>query len=117
LPDVTQGWTLENAAELHYQRLFVHGAGWAARHFSSGLGEIASGSPADLLLVDYRPSTEFSSDTLFEHLWSGLLRAPISGVMVAGDVIMDNGVLVTVDEREVSARARECAERVWGRLG
>jgi hypothetical protein len=31
-------------------------------------------------------------------------------------VVLDNGVLVTVDEREVAARARECAARVWKRI-
>jgi cytosine/adenosine deaminase-related metal-dependent hydrolase len=78
---------------------------------------IAPGSPADLLLVDYRPATEFSSATVFDHVWAGLLRAPVSGVMVAGEILMDNGQLVSIDEREVAARARECAQRVWGRLG
>lgn len=104
-------------AELHYQRLFVHGARWAARHFGPELGVIASGAPADFVLVDYRPSTEFSVRTLHHHLWSGLLRAPVSGVMISGEVVMDNGMLVTVDETEVAARARECARRVWERLG
>jgi hypothetical protein len=51
------------------------------------------------------------------HLWTGLLRSGVSGVMVAGRVVMDNGVLTTVDEREVSIRARECAARLWRRLG
>jgi hypothetical protein len=37
--------------------------------------------------------------------------------MVAGETVMDNGVLVTVDESEVAARARECAKRVWERIG
>ena len=55
--------------------------------------------------------------TLVEHLWSGLLRAPVAGAMVAGEVIMDGGQIVAVDEREVAARARECAARVWERLG
>jgi cytosine/adenosine deaminase-related metal-dependent hydrolase len=104
-------------AELHYQRLFVHGARWAARHFGEELGVIAPGAPADFVLVDYRPATEFSARTLHHHLWSGLLRAPVAGVMIAGDEVMDNGTLVTVDEREVAARARECARRVWERLG
>jgi cytosine/adenosine deaminase-related metal-dependent hydrolase len=117
LPDSAHTWSLDAAAEMHYQRLFVHGAQWAAQHFGQGLGEVAPGSPADLLLVDYRPATEFSTRTLAEHLWSGLLRASVSGVMVAGEVIMDNGVLVSIDEREVATRARECAARVWERLG
>jgi hypothetical protein len=117
LPDPTHAWSLDAGAEIHYQRLFVHGAHWAAEHFGQGLGSVASGSPADLLLVDYRPATEFSTRTLAEHLCSGLLRAPIAGVMVAGEVIMDNGVLVSIDEREVAMRARECAARVWEKVG
>jgi cytosine/adenosine deaminase-related metal-dependent hydrolase len=117
IPEVPQGWALASGMETHYARLFVNGARWAAQQFGHGLGTIEPGAPADLLLVDYRPATEFSSGTLFEHLWSGLLRAPVSGVMVAGEVIMDNGVIVSVDEREVAERARECAKRVWERLG
>jgi cytosine/adenosine deaminase-related metal-dependent hydrolase len=99
-----------------YRRRFVTGAGWAARHFGVGLGAIEPGAPADLLLVDYRPATELSPRTLHAHLSGGLLRAPVSGVMVAGEVLMDNGTLVSVDEDEVAARARECAHRVWRRM-
>jgi cytosine/adenosine deaminase-related metal-dependent hydrolase len=111
------GWATGARAALHYRRVFVNGASWAARHFGEGLGTIAPGSPADLVLVDYRPATEFSERTLIDHVWAGLLRAPVSGVMVAGEPLMDNGVMLAVDEREVAARARESATRVWGRIG
>ena len=117
LPDPTQSWALSAGADAHYHRLFVHGARWAAGHFGEGLGAVRPGAPADLVLVDYHPATEFTTRTLMDHLWSGLLRAPVAGVMVAGDVVMDNGTLVLVDEAEVSARARACAKRVWARLG
>lgn len=117
LPDVSNPWSLGGRPDLHYQRVFVRGARWAERHFGESLGVLAPGAPADLLMVDYRPATEFSSRTLLDHLWSGLLRAPVSGVMVAGEILMDNGTLVDLDEREVAARARECAKRVWDRLG
>jgi len=103
-------------AAAHYQRLFVHGARWAAAHFGERLGVIESGAPADLVLVEYRPATEFSERTLFAHLATGLARAPVSGVMVAGDIVMDHGTLVAIDETEVVTRARECAGRVWGRM-
>ena len=116
-PIIDPGPASGTRAELQYRRLFVNGARWAERHFGEGLGTIASGAPADLVLVDYRPSTEFSSRTLLDHVWSGLLRAPVSGVMVAGEIVMDGGQMLSVDEREVSARARECAARVWERLG
>ena len=116
LPDLSHSYVHGARAELHYQRLFVHGARWASRHFGESLGRIAPGAPADLLLVDYRPATEFSARTLIDHLTSGLLRAPTSGVMIAGEVVMDNGTLVTLDEREVAIRARECAKRLWAKL-
>jgi cytosine/adenosine deaminase-related metal-dependent hydrolase len=117
LPEPAFGWLGGAPDPYHYQRVFVHGARWAAGHFGEGLGIIAPGAPADLLLVDYRPATEFSTRTLHDHLWAGLLRAPVAGVMVAGDVVLDNGALVAVDEVEIAARARECAQRVWERLG
>lgn len=104
-------------AEIHYQRLYGSGARWAARHFGDGLGVIEAGSPADLVIADYRPATEFDGRTLPAHLATGLARAPVVGVMVAGEVVMDRGELVTVDEAEVAARARECARRVWKKLG
>jgi cytosine/adenosine deaminase-related metal-dependent hydrolase len=103
-------------AQIHYRRLFVNGPRWASRFFGESLGTIEPGAPADLVLVDYRAATEFSTRTLLEHLGSGLLRAPVSSVMVAGEPVVDNGVLVTADEREVTRRARECATRVWGRI-
>jgi cytosine/adenosine deaminase-related metal-dependent hydrolase len=116
LPDGAGSLGLGARSEMHYRRLFVNGARWAAHSFGDHLGEIGPGAPADLTLIDYRPSTEFSSQTLLDHLWSGLLRAPVSGVMISGNVIMDNGVVITVDEREVAERAKEAAKRVWGRL-
>jgi hypothetical protein len=117
LPDISHGWALGARADSHYRRLFVNGPRWAGRFFGKELGTIAPGAPADLVLVDYRPATEFSARTLPEHLWAGLLRAPVGSVMVGGEIVMDNGVLVTLDEREIAARAQECAKRVWEQLG
>jgi cytosine/adenosine deaminase-related metal-dependent hydrolase len=110
-------WGGARPDDLHYRRLLIAGPRWASRHFGERLGEIAPGAPADLLLVDYQPATELSPRTLQAHLASGLLRAPVSGAMVAGEIVMDGGALVSVDEREVAARARECAARLWERLG
>ena len=115
-PPLPEGPPLPRMAEAHYRRLYVHGARWAADHFGEELGVIAPGAPADLVMLDYRPATELSNRTFLHHLTTGLLRSSVSGVMVAGNVVMDNGVLVTVDEREVATRARECSARVWKRI-
>lgn len=116
-PPVPDGAYQPSMADAHYRRLFVNGARWASDHFGEELGQIKPGAPADFILLDYHAATEFSSRTLNAHLWSGLLRAPVAGVVVAGNVVMDNGVLVSVDERRVFARAQECAARVWKRVG
>lgn len=116
-PPLPEGAFAPRMGEAHYRRLYVHGARWAADHFGEELGVLAPGAPADLVMLDYRPATELSNRTLMQHLSTGLLRASVSGVMVAGNVVMDNGVLVNLDELEVAARARECAARVWKRIG
>lgn len=116
LPDTGHAWSMGARADLYYRRLFVTGPRWAGRHFGRGLGEISPGAPADLVLVDYRPATELSSHTLREHLWTGLMRAPVSGAMVGGEILLDNGILVSADEREIAARARRCAKRIWRQM-
>lgn len=100
----------------YYRRVMTSGARWAEQVFGEGLGVIEPGAPADLILVDYHPATDIDSSTLYDHLAACLGRAAVSGAMVAGDIVMDRGVLVTVDEAEVAARARECARRVWPRI-
>lgn len=116
-PPLLEGPPSARMAEAHYRRLFVHGARWAAAQFGEELGVLAPGAPADLVLLDYRPATELSGRTLLQHLATGLLRSSVSGVMVGGQVVLDNGVLVTADEREIAAHARESAARLWKRLG
>ena len=97
VPDVAGSLGFGARSQLHYRRLFVNGARWAAHSFGDQLGEIAPGAPADLTLVDDRSSTEFSSRTLLDHLWSGLLRAPVSGVIASASVVAGQ----VVDAREL----------------
>jgi cytosine/adenosine deaminase-related metal-dependent hydrolase len=103
-------------AEAHYRRLFVNGPRYAERLFGRGLGALLPGSPADLVMLDYDPATELNSRTLLGHLWAGLLRAPVNGVMVAGEVVLEDGRLTRLDEREAAACARASARRVWERM-
>lgn len=99
-------------ARAHYAHLLVHGAAFAERFFGAGLGRIEPGAPADLVLFDHAPCSDLTAESLGAHLGSGLLRAPVAGAIVAGEVVMEDGRFVHVDEREVAARARECAARL-----
>lgn len=106
----------EEGRRAFYERVMVHGPRFAERCFGDALGCIEPGAPADLVLMDYRPATAITPRTLAAHLAAGLLRAPVTGAVVAGEVILEDGRLASVDEAEVAARARECAGRVWGRI-
>jgi hypothetical protein len=99
------------------ERVLLNGSQWAAQHFGRGIGTITPGAPADLVLLDYEPSTELTTRTLHAHLAHGLLRAPVSGVMVAGDIVLEDGRLTRIDGAAVAARARDCARRLGERLG
>jgi len=116
-PPLPTGSGFDPAAAAYYRRVWVNGAEWASQFFGDGLGLVEPGAPADLVLLDYGPPTELDGRTLHPHLAGGLARARVSGVMVAGEIVMDHGQLTTVDEGEVAARARECARRVWAKLG
>src|SRR4030095_1155648 len=95
LPDHGPAWAVSRErADVHYRRVFVSGGEWASRRFGERLGVIEPGAPADLVLLHYRPGTVLSTETFAAHLAAGMLRAPVAGVMVAGEIVLDQGVLV-----------------------
>lgn len=106
-----------NDCECFGEHVLLHGARWAAQHFGRGMGTIAPGAPADLVLLDYEPTVELTTETLETHLRHGLMRAPVAGVMVAGDVVLEDGRLTRVDGSLVAARARDYGRRLRERLG
>ncbi len=88
----------------------------AARQWDLPLGVIDVGAAADLAVLDYHPPTALDAATLPGHLLFGVVHAPVRTTVVAGEVLMENGVLTRVDEAEVAAQAREAAERLWERF-
>ncbi|HZZ84070.1 MAG TPA: amidohydrolase family protein [Anaeromyxobacteraceae bacterium] len=93
------------------KELWPGGGHLASRLFGVGLGEIAAGAAADLVLLDWRPPVplpELSPGDL-ALLHAG---APAAWVVVNGEVRLREGRLLGGDEREIAARAREAAARV-----
>jgi cytosine/adenosine deaminase-related metal-dependent hydrolase len=79
------------------------------------LGEIAPGATADIILVDYEPTTPLNAGNLPWHFIFGYEASMITTTISAGRVLMRHGQLLTLDEEEITARARELAEEVWER--
>lgn len=99
-----------------YQVAFLHNAQLAERFFGVPIGELKNGAVADVIVVDYCPPTPLTADSFLGHLFFGIVDAPVRTTIAAGTLLMENGKLLTTDEEELAARARELAPKVWQRL-
>ena len=80
------------------------------------VGRIAPGAAADLVLVDYRPPTPVTVENVEEHIIFGFQAGMVTTTIAAGQVLMKDRQLTTLDEVEIGARARDLARRVWKRV-
>ncbi len=79
------------------------------------LGKLVPGAFADLILVDYHPNTPLTPGNLPWHILFGFHESMVTMTMVEGEVLMRDRQLLTLDEAEIAARAREIAPEVWRR--
>jgi putative selenium metabolism protein SsnA len=81
------------------------------------LGELCEGAAADLVFLDYRPTTPLTAGNLPWHLLFGVEASAITATICGGRVLMRNRQLLTLDEEAITARSRELAAQVWKRVG
>jgi putative selenium metabolism protein SsnA len=79
------------------------------------LGEVVLGAIADLIFVDYHPHTPLTAGNLPWHIIFGFHESMVTTTIVAGQVLMQDRQLLTMDEGAITARARELAPEVWQR--
>ncbi len=79
------------------------------------LGVIAPGALADLILVDYHPTTPLTAGNLPWHIVFGFRDSCVTTTIAAGRVLMRDRVLLTLDEAEIAAAARQRVPAVWER--
>lgn len=79
------------------------------------IGQIKAGAQADLIFVDYHPITPLTGGNLPWHILFGFQESMISTTIVAGNILMWDRQLMTLDEVEITARSRELAPAVWER--
>ncbi len=77
------------------------------------LGVLAPGAVADILLLDYKPTTPLTADNLPWHMMFGYEASAITTTLSAGRLLMQNRRLLTLDEAEITARSRELAAALW----
>lgn len=79
------------------------------------IGVIKPGAFADLIFVDYQPHTPLSTDNLPWHIMFGFQERMVTMTMVAGKILMQNGVLTALEEKEIIKKAQFLASGVWER--
>lgn len=82
---------------------------------SATIGQLSEGAFADMIFVDYHPNTPVTAGNLPWHIIFGFQQSMVTTTIVAGKVLMKDRALLTLDEKEISAKAREIAPKVWDR--
>ncbi len=80
------------------------------------LGELTIGASADLVFLDYHPTTPLMAGNLPWHILFGLEASAITATVCAGRVLMRDRELLTLDEEAITARSRELAAEAWKRI-
>jgi putative selenium metabolism protein SsnA len=79
------------------------------------IGILKPGAYADLILVDYNPYTSLTAGNLPWQIIFGFHESMVTTTIVAGEVLMQDRSLLTLDEAAISAEARALAPQVWER--
>jgi putative selenium metabolism protein SsnA len=74
-----------------------------------------AGSAADIILVDYHPTTPLTAGNLPWHILFGFEASMVTTTICAGQVLMRDRQLLTLDEAAITARSREIVPAVWQR--
>jgi len=80
------------------------------------IGVLAPGAFADIIFVDYHPTTPMTVDNLPWHILFGFENSMVTTTICAGKVLMKDRQLLFLDEAEITARSREMAKNAWGRF-
>jgi putative selenium metabolism protein SsnA len=97
------------------QMAVQHNRQLAATFFAQPVGMVAAGAYADLILLDYYPTTPLSPENLPWHILFGVSGGHVHSTIVHGQTLMKNRELLTMDEAAITARSRAVAKTTWER--
>jgi putative selenium metabolism protein SsnA len=98
------------------QMAFQNNAEIANLFFPDPLGQLSVGTLADIILVDYMPTTPLTAGNFPWHIIFGVDGTGVDTTIVGGRVLMQNRELLTLDEEEICTKSRELAGKLWKRL-
>ena len=96
-----------DASALGAEQAFHMGTSAAGRALGLPIGRIAPDHAADLVVVDLGALSLQPPQTATKQIVYAMQPDAIKRVIVGGEVIVDGGRLVNVDEAEIVAKVRE----------
>lgn len=96
--------------------LFGQNADFASACFGETLGRLVPGALADIIVVDYTPPTPLTAMNIDSHVLFGMTGRSVVTTIINGRVVMRDRKITLADEKEMSAKARELAGRLWERF-
>jgi len=79
-------------------------------------GTLSAGAVADLIVLDYHPFTPLTEANLPWHAIFGFESSAITATIAAGEILMWDRQLLTLDEAAIAAEARAKVPAVWERF-
>jgi putative selenium metabolism protein SsnA len=93
----------------------AHNRALAAQFFDRPVGIVAPGAYADLILLDYYPTTPLTPDNLPWHILFGVSGSHVHSTIAHGQVLMRAREVLTLDEAAITAASRATAAQTWER--
>ncbi len=89
----------------------------AEKIMNKKIGKIKKGYYADLAIFDYSPPTVIDENNFIGHLLFGIINSRVRHTIANGNFLMkDFKLTLNIDEKEISKRSIEVANRFWKRL-
>ena len=86
------------------------------RFIGGKVGTLAKDHYADIIIVDYKGPTPVNAGTIDSHILFGITGRHVDTTIINGKVIMNDRVLLNCDEKELMAKSREHAQKLWARI-
>jgi len=107
------GTVSEKIIKVLSNSLFRTNSEFASKIFKRKKGVLEKGAPADIVIFDYVPLTEFNSETLFSHAAFGMYDSQAMVVFKEGKIIYEKGTFYTIDEELVLEESKKLSKILW----
>jgi len=78
------------------------------------IGAIQQGFKADILLVDFEKPHLYPRHDIIAHTVYAAQSSDIDTVIIDGKIVMRNGTVLTLNEKEILKNVQKCANRLVG---